>query len=83
MKYLLIAVGAYAAVYVAAAIRTLLSFRVRPYRVRFQERSSWGDLYAIVAPDGRVVGFDRLTVARQRCSALNQAKNAGTRQSAE
>lgn len=42
------------------------------YRLELREKSPWGDIWAILDPEGKVVGLDRETVARQRCEALNR-----------
>lgn len=46
-------------------------FGGRRFTVAAHEETEWGTMFAIIAPSGQIVGYDRYVPARQRCSALN------------
>jgi hypothetical protein len=45
------------------------------YAVRPHEKTEWGQMFAIVDLDGRIVGLDRWKPANERCAALNSRGN--------
>lgn len=42
------------------------------YTVVEHEMTQWGMIFAIVDPNGKIVGYDREVPAKQRCATLNK-----------
>lgn len=50
--------------------------RSRRFTIRPHEETEWGTMFAIVDPDGKIIGYDRRVPAEQRCAALNRGRES-------
>lgn len=50
-----------------------LDRRSRRFKVVEHEETEWGTMFAIVSPQGKIVGYDRWKPAQERCAALNKS----------